>query len=102
MKYVVGWLTLKPGQRDAFIARVRPFVQLSRSEAGVRIFEVAASDTDPDVTVWVEGYDSEETHQQHRARAEHQAFLADIAELAVGGRFTHIRPADERTDVFSF
>lgn len=102
MKYTIGWLRLKPGKREEFMVRVRPFVALSRTEAGVLEFEVTQSDIDPDVTVWVECYESEDAHTRHRDTPDHQALLADIAKLAVGGRFEHIYPETTRRSDFTF
>ena len=102
MKYAIGWLRLKPGKREEFMVRVRSFVALSRTEQGVLEFEVTQSDTDEDVTIWVEGYESEEAHQRHLDTPEHQALLADIAKLAIGGRFEHIHPQTTRTSSFTF
>ncbi len=102
MKYVMGWLRLRPGQREAFMVRVRPFVALSRTEPGVQVFEVNSSDSDAEMTVWTEIYDSEQVHAVHQATPEHQALLTYIRTVAVGGRFIAITPQSVKTDEFSF
>jgi quinol monooxygenase YgiN len=102
MKYVIGWLQLKPGQRGVFMQRVRPFVALACNEPGVLIFEVNPSDADPDIAVWTECYESEDAHRVHQATCEHQALLADIARLAVSSKFTAIYPQSVKTDEFGF
>jgi quinol monooxygenase YgiN len=96
MKYVIGWLHLKPGKRGELLARIRPFVEQSRQEHGVNFFEVNPSDSDPDVVVFSECYDSEDVHQRHLATPEHDSLLADIALIAISGRFEHIY-AERRT-----
>ena len=90
MKYVIGWLRVKPGKRDQLLVRIRPFVAQSQAKSGIKIFEVNPSDSDPDVVVFSEGYDSDEVHQRHLATPEHVALLADIALIGIGGRFEHI------------
>lgn len=95
MKYVIGWLRTKPGKREDLLVRIRPFVAQSQAEEGVNFFEVNPSDSDPDVVVFSECYDSEEVHQRHLGTAEHDALLADIARIGIGGRFEHIY-ADRR------
>lgn len=96
MKYVIGWLRMKPGRRDDLLARIRPFAAASREEEGVIFFEVNPSDAEADVVTFVECYESEAVHQRHLATPEHDALLADIALMGIGGRFHHIYP--ERTD----
>ena len=39
MKFVIGWLTLKPGTRDEFMTLCRPFIAATREEEGVDFFE---------------------------------------------------------------
>jgi quinol monooxygenase YgiN len=95
IKYVIGWLRLKPGKRDELLVRIRPFAEHSRKEAGVNFIEVNPSDSDPDVVVFAESYDSEEVHQLHLATSEHDALLKYISTIGIGGRFEHIY-ADRR------
>ena len=100
MKYVIGWLKLRPGMRDQLMNRIKPFVALSLTEQGVRHFEVNTSASDPDTVVFIESYDSDELHQAHQDTPEHQALLADIFKVAVSGKFEHIYPVSTRTDSF--
>jgi quinol monooxygenase YgiN len=102
MKYVIGWLKLKPQKRDAFFERIRPFATMSRSEPGVHVFEVAASDIDPEVAVFTEAYASEEAHTAHLETPEHRALLTDLQAMSISGKFIHIYPERSRTDEFSF
>ncbi len=100
MKYVIGWLKLRPGTRDQLMNRIKPFVALSLTEQGVRHFEVNTSASDPDKVVFIESYDRGELHRAHQDTPEHQALLADIFKVAVSGKFEHIYPASTRTDSF--
>ena len=102
MKYVIGWLRLQPGRRDELLARIRPFAVQSRQEPGVDFFVVNPSDTEPDTVVFSECYDSEEVHQAHLSTRDHDALLADIARIGVGGRFIHIYSDRTATHDLSF
>lgn len=90
MKYVIGWLRMKPGRREDLLMRIRPFVEQSRKEAGVHFFEVNPSDSDADVVVFSECYEDEDVHRRHLSTPEHDALLEDIAKIGIGGRFEHI------------
>jgi quinol monooxygenase YgiN len=51
MKFVIGWLRVRPGKRDEFMALARPFIAITLREEGIDFFEFHLSSTDPDTVV---------------------------------------------------
>jgi quinol monooxygenase YgiN len=90
MKYVIGWIRIKPGQREDFLDRCRDFFETTRAEPGVLAFEFLPSLDDPDVVVAIESYISPEAHDTHRAAPHFEAFRALIKSHVLGGRFETI------------
>ena len=39
-KYIVGWLTCRPGKREALLAIFAPYARACLAEEGCRFFEV--------------------------------------------------------------
>ena len=90
MKYVIGWIRIKPGQREDFLVKCRSFFEVTRAEPGVVSFEFLPSLDDPDVVVAIESYISPEAHDTHRATPHFETFRALIKSHVMGGRFEAI------------
>lgn len=58
MIIVSGWILVKPGQRDAFLAASRPAITQARVAPGCRDFTVAADLLEPDRVNVYEEWDS--------------------------------------------
>jgi quinol monooxygenase YgiN len=100
MKYVIGWIRIKPGQREQFLAECRGFFEATRAEPGVVAFEFLPSLDDPDVVVCVESYTSPEAHDAHRATPHFEAFRPLIKTHVMGGRFEAVVTDTVTKDAF--
>ena len=97
-KYIVGWLTFPPGNRDRFMALVPAYVAACRAEPGCLFFEMNPSVSDPDVITLAECFTSEAAHQAHLTREAFQELWPKLAALAISGRFENVfagRVADD-------
>jgi quinol monooxygenase YgiN len=65
MKLIVGHLTAKPGQRDAFIAAARNHAEATRKEPGCYYFELVPLPDHPDRMLLAEAFASDEAHRLH-------------------------------------
>lgn len=65
MKLIAGYLTAKPGKRDAFLAAARRHAEESRKEPGCIFFELAPLPDQPDRMLLAEAFVSDEAHRQH-------------------------------------
>jgi quinol monooxygenase YgiN len=102
MKFVIGWLTLKPGKRDEFLVLSRPFIAATLQEEGVIFFEFHTSLTDPDGAVVVECYKDREAHELHWTTPHFSAMWRNVERLALEGRFENIFADRTATDVVQF
>jgi quinol monooxygenase YgiN len=102
MKFVIGWLTLKPGRRDEFMAVAQSFIAATVREEGVVFFEFHHSSTDPDGVVVVECYKNHEAHQLHWTRPHFVAMWKDVERLAIEGSFENIFADRTVPDVVKF
>ena len=93
MQFVIGWLTVKPGKRDQFMAVAEPAMALIRKEDGCMFYECHPSTLDPNLVIVIEGWQSPQHHQAHQTAPHHIAFGNEVAKLAVEGRFEEIEAA---------
>lgn len=89
-KYIVGWLTFPPGNRDRFMAMAPAYVKACRAEPGRLFFEMNTSVSDPDVVTFAECFTSEATHAAHLAAENFQRFWPILGTLALSGRFENV------------
>ena len=101
MEYVIGWMTVRPGQRATFIELSQDFVRLTREESGVLFFELLPSPEGPDAVIALEGYASSEAHASHVNSVHFAAFWSLFQTHVLTGSFENIVAASTRTDVVS-
>ena len=65
MKLIVGFLTAKPGKREAFLEAARHHVEESRKEPGCLYFELVPLPDHPDRMLLAEAFTDEEAHRRH-------------------------------------
>ncbi|MEX0853150.1 MAG: putative quinol monooxygenase [Bauldia sp.] len=94
MKYVIGWLKVKPGKRDELMKIARPVVAKTQKEDGCLFYELHPTTDDPDLILIVEGWESDAHHQAHQKAAHHVAFGPDVVRLSIEGRFEEIVARD--------
>jgi len=90
MKFVIGWLKVKPGKRDEFMALALPFAATALKQDGVEFFEFHLSSTDPDSVIAVERYRTPEVHDLHHQTAYFAEMWGHVQRLCIEGRFENI------------
>ena len=90
MKFVIGWLKLRPGKREEFMALARPFIATTLKEDGVEFFEFHLSSTDPDTVIVVEKYRTAEVHDLHNQTAHLAEIWGHVQRLCIEGRFENV------------
>lgn len=101
-KFIIGWLTLKPGRGAEFAEMIRPYVAGCREEDGCVFFEMNASLDNPDVFVVAECFRDEAAHEAHLKRPLFLEFWKRLDGMAVEGRFENIYPAAVVSDSADF
>ena len=102
-KYIVGWLVLKPGRREAFLADVaRPYISACRKEPGCLFFEMLASLDNPDGLVIAECFASAEAHAVHLRTDGFAAFWETLNREGISGRFENVIAGQVSPDAASF
>jgi quinol monooxygenase YgiN len=89
-KFIIGWLTCKPGRRDEVMALVVPYVSKCLMEEGCEFFEMNPSVQNPDVITLAECFASSEAHALHLQTVAFQAFWKGLQSRCVEGRFLNI------------
>ncbi len=102
MKIGVGWLTLKPGMRDEFMALVPAFAAATRSEAGCLFFEMTRSIDDPNVVVIAQAFKDEAAHAEHVRSPHENQLLRDLDRLGAFLRFLNIDASNVAPDELTF
>jgi len=102
MKFGVGWLKLKPGKRDEFMALARPFVSETLKEDGVEFFEFHLSSTDPETVIAIEKYRTPEAHDLHHRTAHFAEMWGHVQRLCIEGRFENIFEDNVQPDFSRF
>ncbi len=98
----VGWIVLKPGMRDEFMALVPAFAAATRSEAGCIFFEMTRSNDDPDVVVVAQAFIDAKAHADH-VRTPHEIGLRrDLDRLGASLRFLNIDASNMVADELAF
>jgi quinol monooxygenase YgiN len=90
MKFVIGWLNLRPGKRDEFMALARPFIATTLKGEGVEFFEFHLSSTDPDTVIVVERYRTPEAQDLHQQTAHFAEMWGHVQKLCIEARFENI------------
>ena len=78
MKFVTGWLSLRPGKRDEFMALARPFMAATLSS------------TDPDAVIALEKYRTPGAHDLHHQTPHFAEMWGHVQRLCIEGRFENI------------
>lgn len=86
----------QPGQRDAFLARLRQHrAKVLANEPGCRGFEILLAEEEPDSLVLYEAYQDERALEEHDAAPYFQAYREDTAAMIASRRRILCRPANE-------
>ncbi len=78
------FLRSRAGKEEELASRLEELVLASRSDAGVMIYDLHRSTTDPAVWFLYERYESEEHFNKHRENPVLRRFIADAATLLDG------------------
>jgi quinol monooxygenase YgiN len=102
MRYVIGWLKVKPGRRDEFMRLAKPVFAITRKEEGCLFYEAHPTTEDPDLIVLIEGWQTVAHHLAHQKAPHHAAFGPIVVENCVEGRFDEIDAKDVVTQTPKF
>jgi quinol monooxygenase YgiN len=102
LKYIIGWMTIKPGKRDRFLAAARAHTAATRKEAGCVFFELNLSLDEPNVAVVAECFKDAAAHDLHSNTPHMAKFRKEMAEVLVEGKFVNVFSDDVKTDVYKF
>ena len=89
-KYIMGWLKLKPGNRDAFVAEYQKGALATRQEPGCVFYDFALSPEDPDTVLIMECFASEPAHAEHLTTPHFKAVWVAFQKLGAEGHFEDI------------
>lgn len=98
MKLIVGFLTAKPGKREAFLAAARHHLEETRKEPDCHYFEMLTSPDDPDRIVIAEAFASEAAHRAHEDTDHMRALWAVMPDLLQRAEFDSIAADAVRHD----
>ena len=101
-KFIMGWLTARPGKRDEFMAISEPYIETTLQEQGVIFFEFHPSLTDPDLVIVVECYETPEAQDLHHRTPHFVAMWSEVQRLIAEARFENIFAARVVTDAVKF
>ena len=101
-KYIIGWLTLKPGKRVKFMALARDYAERCREEDGCLFFEMNPRVDDPDVVVVAECFKSVAAHEAHLNTPWFRELWAELGRIGVTGRFENIVGGRVEVDTVDF
>ncbi len=90
MKLIVGFLTAKPGKREAFLEAERHHAEESRKEPGCLYFELVPLPDHPDRMLLAEGLTSEEAHRLHEDTDRMRDLWAVMPKLLAHTSFDHV------------
>lgn len=101
-KYIIGWITFPPGNRDRFMALTHAYAQNCRAEPGCLFFEMNSSMTDPDVVTVAECFTNEAAHAAHLAAENFQTFWPILGTLARSALIENIYAGRVAVDSITF
>ena len=102
MKYVIGWLTVKPGKRDEFMALSKPFLAATLDEEGVVFAEFHHNVADPDGIIVIECYKDHQAHELHWTTPHYAVMWKHVERLAIEGNFENVFADRTDTDFARF
>jgi len=89
MKFIIGWITCKPGTRDGFLERVQPMVEATRAEPGCVFFELNPKMGSADVAVLTECFRDDAAHVEHQTLPHFAPLIAELRAVMLEGRTTY-------------
>ena len=101
-KFIMGWLTARPGKRDEFMAISKPYIATTLQEQGVVFFEFHPSSTDPNLVIVVECYETPEAQDVHHGTPHFAAMWKEVQRLIAEARFENIFAARVITETVTF
>ena len=101
-KFIIGWLTCRPGAREVLVDLARPYVAACRAEEGCLFFEMNPSIHEPDVVTVAECFASAEAHDAHCRGETFTRFWDRLHDLCLAGRFENIYDARVEPDSADF
>jgi quinol monooxygenase YgiN len=75
-KYILGWMTISPGERERFLTEAQWMAEATRAEEGCLFFELNPSFTSPDLVLLMECFEDESAHGLH-SKTPHQTWMND-------------------------
>jgi quinol monooxygenase YgiN len=101
-KFIIGWLTCRPGKRDELVALAGPYVAACRAEDGCLFFEMNPSIHEPDVVTVAECFSSAGAHEVHLRQETFQTLWRRLPDLCLSGRFENIFADQVKSDSVDF
>ena len=81
MKLIVGFLTARPGKREAFLEAARHHAEESRKEPGCLYFELVPLPDHPERMLLAEAFIDEDAHRRHEDTDRMRDLWAVMPEL---------------------
>ena len=97
-KFIIGWMTWKPGMQDEFLALARSHQERTRAEPGCEFFDITLSLDQPNVAIVAECFANEAAHEVHNATPHMKWFRENMARILSDGRFHNIYSDTIRVD----
>jgi quinol monooxygenase YgiN len=82
MKFITGWLTLKPGTRDEFLSLMAAPSEETRREDGCVYFEFHLHASDRDIVILIEAFRDAAAHELHRHTAHMTVLQTELRRFA--------------------
>ncbi len=101
-KFIIGWMTWKPGMQDEFLALARSHQERTRAEPGCEFFDITLSLDQPNVAIVAECFSDEAAHETHNAAPHMVRFRETMARILSDGRFHNIYSDNIRVDEVHF
>ena len=101
-KFIMGWLTARPGKRDEFMAISQAYIATTLKEKGIVFFEFHPSATDPNLIIVVECYETPEAHDLHHTTPHFAAMWKEVQRLIMEAKFQNIFAARVVPDAVKF
>lgn len=101
-KYIVGWLTLRPGSEGAFDQLSRPYIAICRTEPACRFFEMIRMPETPLTVLVTECFETAEAHLAHLETPHFDAFWESLHKIALVGTFENVIAGTVNPDGYDF